>query len=78
MKKRPKRTTKPLTTFEEIEKKIGFLLPHDYRFYLNNYSNHEAFVGNELVALWDFDDLLTFNQDYGIFDNLPLTIAIGN
>ncbi|RNI31831.1 SMI1/KNR4 family protein [Hanamia caeni] len=74
----PKRTTIPAKTFEEIEKQIGFLLPDDYKFYLDNYKGHEEFVGPELVNLWDIDDLLTYNQDYRIFDNLPLTIAIGN
>ncbi len=74
----PKRTTKPTTTFEQIENQIGFQLPDDYKFYLDNYGEYEEFVGPELVNLWDIDELLSRNQDTGIFDNLPLTLGIGN
>lgn len=74
----PKRTTKPTTKFEQIENQIGFQLPEDYKFYLDNYGEHEEFVGPELVNLWDIDELLSRNKDTGIFDNLPLTLGIGN
>jgi len=74
----PKRTTRPTTRFEEIENQIGFELPDDYKFYLNNYGEYEEFVGAEPVSLWDFDELLSRNKDAGIFDNLPLTLGIGN
>ena len=74
----PKRTTKPTTTFEEIENKIGFILPDDYKFYLDNYEECEEFVGPEFVVLWGCDELLTRNKDIGIFANLPLTLGIGN
>lgn len=74
----PKRTTKPKTTIEEIENQIGFQLPDDYKFYISNYGEHEEFVGPELVNLWDIDNLLTTNRDIGIFNNIPLTLGIGN
>lgn len=74
----PKRTTNALTRFEEIEQQIGFSLPPDYKYFLDNYSEYEEFVGPELVTLWDTDDLMQINKDTGIFDNLPLTIGIGN
>ena len=73
-----KRTTRPTTTFEEIENKIGFILPDDYKFYLRNYQACEEFVGPELIALWDCDELLTRNTETAIFDNLPFTLGIGN
>ena len=74
----PKRTTRPTTRFVEIENQIGFPLPDDYKFYLDNYGEYEEFVGPELVSLWDFDELLSRNKDTGILDNLPLTLGIGN
>ena len=74
----PKRTTRPTTRIEEIENQIGFPLPDDYKFYLDNYRENEEFVGTELVNLWDFDELLSRNKETGIFDNLPLTLGIGN
>lgn len=74
----PKRTTRPKIKFEEIENRIGFPLPDDYKFYLDNYGEYEEFVGPELVNLWDIDELLSLNEDTGIFDNLPLTLGIGN
>jgi hypothetical protein len=74
----PRRTRRATTQFEEIENQIGFTLPADYKFYLDNYDEYEEFVGPELVSLWDMDELLSRNKDTGIFDNLPLTIGIGN
>ena len=74
----PKRTTRPTTRFEEIENQIGFPLPDDYKFYLDNYGEFEEFVGPELVSLWDFDELLSTNKQTGILDNLPFTLGIGN
>ena len=74
----PKRTTLPTTKFEEIENQIGFPLPDDYKFYLDNYREFEEFVGPELVNLWNIDELLSRNKDTGIFENLPLTLGIGN
>lgn len=35
-----KRATRPTTTFEEIESQIGFLLPDDYKFYLDYYEGN--------------------------------------
>ena len=74
----PKRTTLATTKFEEIENQIGFPLPDDYKFYLDNYREFEEFVGPELVNLWNIDELLSRNKDTGIFENLPLTLGIGN
>ena len=74
----PKRTIRPTTKFQEIENRIAFLLPDDYKFYLDNYGEYEEFVGPQLVSLWDFDELLSRNEETGIFDNLPFTLGIGN
>ena len=73
-----KRTTRPTSSFEEIENQIGFPLPEDYKFYLDNYGEYEEFIGPELVTLWGIDNLLPTNRDTGIFANLPLTLGIGN
>lgn len=74
----PERTIRPTTKIEEIESRIGFPLPDDYKFYLDNYGAYEKFIGPELVNLWNIDELLSRNEDTGIFDNLPLTLGIGN
>ena len=74
----PKRTIQPNTKFEDIENQIGFPLPIDYKLYLEDYGEYEAIVGPELINLWDFDELLSINKNTGIFDNLPLTLGIGN
>lgn len=73
-----RRTLKPQTTFKEIESQLSFTLPDDYKFFLENYSEFEGSIGPEYVNLWDIDELLTTNKDRGIFDNLPLTLAIGH
>ena len=73
----PKRTKKPLETIEQIESIIKFKLPTDYKTYIQNYSGFEEHIGHEFMRLWDFDQLVETNNDYGIFDNLPNTLGIG-
>ncbi len=73
----PKRTEHPQTQIAEIETAIKFTLPDDYKFFLSNYSGHEAFIGKEYVRLWDIDELLEMNNGYEILEYLPLTLAIG-
>lgn len=72
-----KRTEKPLVTVDEIESIIKFKLPTDYKKYLQNYLGFEDHIGQEYMRLWDFDELLETNKEYGIFDHLPNTIGIG-
>jgi hypothetical protein len=72
-----KRTEKPKITIEEVENKINFSLPEDYKFYATNYLENESFVGNEFVRLWDFNEILEINIEYEIIKNLKNTIAIG-
>jgi hypothetical protein len=72
-----KRIEKPLATVEEIESIIKFKLPTDYKKYLQDYLGFEEHIGQEYMRLWDFDELLDINKDYGIYDNLTNTLGIG-
>mgnify|MGYP001346165148 CR=1 FL=1 len=72
-----KRTDKPKTTFEEVEKIINFKIPHDYKAFALNYLEFEDFIGAENVRLWDFDEIIKINTDYQIFKYLPNTLGIG-
>lgn len=73
----PKRTQKSLTTIDQIESIVKFNLPADYKTYIQNYLGFEEHIGQEFMRLWDFDELVETNKDYGIFDNLPNTLGIG-
>jgi hypothetical protein len=68
---------KPLATIDEIESMVKFRLPADYRIYLQNYSGFEGFIGQEFVKLWDLDQLVENNREYGILSSLPKTLGIG-
>lgn len=72
-----KRTEKSEASIEEIENKIGFKLPEDYKFYLRNYAENECFVGDTFFRLWNLDELLELNNEYQIMKNLSKTIGIG-
>ena len=72
-----KRTEKLKLTIEEVENKINFALPDDYKFYAENFIDNESFIGNEFIQLWNFNEILKTNIDYEIFENLKNTIAIG-
>jgi len=67
-----------LINIGEIEASIKFRLPDDYRYYLENYLGFEGFIGEEFVRLWDVDEILDINKNYGVIENLPNTIAIGS
>jgi SMI1 / KNR4 family (SUKH-1) len=64
--------------FKEIENRIGFELPDDYKEFLRKYSFYETQIGEESFKLWDFDKLLDWNNGYEIIDNLKMTIGIGD
>ena len=73
----PKRNINPMTSVETIENAVKLKLPSDYKIFIQNYSAFEGQIGHEFVQLWDIDELLEANIGYGIFDNLPNTLAIG-
>jgi hypothetical protein len=72
-----KRNNKPKSTFEEIEKIINFTLPEDYKFFALNYSEFEDIIGEQYIKLWNFDEIIEINTEYGIFENLHKTLGIG-
>jgi hypothetical protein len=62
--------------YQSIEDALGFQLPDDYKYYLNNYDGFENSIGEEYVRLWQFDELMESNEGYEIFE-LPNIMAIG-
>lgn len=74
----PTRTTSDKSDLLDIEREIGFELPDDYKDFLLRHGGHETQIGEEYVKLWDKNDLISLNQDYKIFENLPGTIGIGD
>lgn len=72
-----KRNKKPLYTIDQIESIIKFKLPYDYKTYIQNYFGFEEHIGQEYIRLWEFDELLETNKEFGIFDKLPNTLGIG-
>ena len=67
----------PKTTFDDIEKFVGFKLPEDYKYFLSTFSGHEKFVGPEYVRLWDIDEIIKTNKDYELVEYLTDTLGIG-
>jgi hypothetical protein len=64
--------------FREIESRIGFELTADYKEFLSKYSFHETVIGEHFLKLWDFEQLLDFNEGYEIIENLRMIIGIGD
>lgn len=71
----PKRET--AVSIGEIEQFFKMQLPPDYAYYLKNYHGIDQFIGVEFVKLWSAVEIVEADQDYGILENLPNTIAIG-
>lgn len=74
----PVKTDSNEIDFNDIEAKIGFELPEDYRHFLGKYIGHGMAMGKEFLALWDRNDLVLLNEGYRILENLPGTIGIGS
>jgi hypothetical protein len=64
--------------FKSIENRIGLELPDDYKYFLRKYSFYETQIGEQSFKLWEFENLLEWNADYEIIDNLTSTIGIGD
>ena len=73
----PKQATHNAFDFEEIEQIISFPLPEDYKYFLNNFVEHECLLGAEYLRLWDINSLLVHNKGYEIQKYLTNTLAIG-
>jgi hypothetical protein len=74
----PKRTEPSKVTINGVEDKIGFNLPEDYKYFLNNYQGFGNSIGEEYVNLWGLEDLVEQNEGYFIIEELPGTIGIGS
>src|ERR1700761_1885156 len=79
--KRYEFTTNPglhSSSITQIEQFIGFELPADYKFYLQNYSKFEDNIGKVFIALWDLESLLENNDGYMIKEFLSSHLGIGS
>ena len=74
----PTRTTALKTSIKEIESLAQFSLPDDYKTFIQTYSGSEDHIGEQLVRLWDADEIIEQNKGYHITDNLSMTIGIGS
>ncbi|MBO9659851.1 MAG: SMI1/KNR4 family protein [Chitinophagaceae bacterium] len=72
-----RRTDKPQTSFEEVEKLVHLKLPDDYRKFVLNYMWFGNFIREQYVVLFDFDEIIEINRDYGVFQYLSKTLVIG-
>lgn len=61
-----------------IEQNIGFSLPADYKYYLNNYESFEGFISEQYISLYNFDTVCAFNADIDEEDKLSASILIGS
>ncbi len=71
-----KRTEKSKESMEKIESEINFIFPEDYKFFAKNYIENECIIGDNFFRLWDFDELLEINNDYGILKILPILLEL--
>lgn len=67
-----------LSELDRIEELIGFKLPDDYKFFLQNFTAFEGFIGKEYLALWDLNSVMENNAVVDISLYMPSTVAIGD
>lgn len=64
--------------FQAIEESIGFSLPADYKYYLNNYQPFEDYINDQYISLYNFETVSTFNRDISEKDKLSSSVLIGS
>jgi hypothetical protein len=64
--------------FLDLENLVGFKMPDDYKYYLNNYEPFEGFIGQEYIALYEIDELLVLNITDEIDYHQSKIISIGS
>ena len=64
--------------FQAVEALIGFQLPSDYKYYLENYEQFQKFIGEQYIALYRTDELVVLNERYEIKDYISNTLTIGS
>jgi hypothetical protein len=74
----PEMTTPGKVDTADIETKIGFELPNDYKYFISNYTGHETQMGQEFFKLWGKENLMLLNKEYKILEHLPATFGIGD
>jgi hypothetical protein len=74
----PTRPDNDGTDLQDIEKRIGFELPHDYKVFLLKYTENETLIGESYFELWEKETLISLNEDYKILENLFMTVGIGS
>ncbi|MDT3404808.1 SMI1/KNR4 family protein [Mucilaginibacter terrae] len=72
------RRQSPTTSIDDIESLVGFKLPDDYKSFLLHHSGYEGFIGQEFLRLWDADEIVINNNEYGITQQLSHTLGIGS
>ncbi|MEA5457739.1 SMI1/KNR4 family protein [Arcicella sp. LKC2W] len=72
-----KRTNIPRNAILQIENIIGFQIPNDYKFFIENYTVFENSVGQECLQLWGLEEVVDNNLQYEIFEYLPKILGIG-
>ncbi|MWB96187.1 SMI1/KNR4 family protein [Flavobacterium sp. GA093] len=74
----PKRAINASVEIAEIESYSKLKLPKDYVFFLENYFGIDQFIGFEFIKLWNLEEIIEFNKNYNIIEQLPHTIGIGS
>ncbi len=73
-----KKTGNEETEIRNIEVKLGYDLPMDYKHFLNTYTEHEIEIFDHSVILWDLFELIEINADYLIFEEFSDVLSIGS
>lgn len=64
--------------FQIIEQFLGFSLPTDYKYYLNNYELFEDFIDEQYISLYDFNTVKELHADIGDVEKQSSSILIGS
>lgn len=63
---------------EEIEHAIDRDLPDDYKEFMAHYGGGEGFVGDGYLMLWRPADVLQYNREYNVEEQIPGFLVIGS
>lgn len=67
-----------LKVIQEIDSKLGFILPNDYKEIVKVLNGFEGSISNSYIVFWSVNELIELNEGYGVNDFAPGIFLFGS
>ncbi|WIV21156.1 SMI1/KNR4 family protein [Paenibacillus polygoni] len=67
-----------LKDIQEIDSKLGFILPNDYKEIVKVLNGFEGTISNSYIVFWSVNEVIELNEGYGVDDFAPGIFLFGS